>query len=234
MDGTAKLAQSTLADSLNAACAAMAQYMAWDSETITENDIEALPDYVFNLAVAAKWLPNPPDLDDSWNAITNEGYEYLGDYLVWPTYREQFVTLIRKTLNNLQPEDGELHRLRRAEQRLREIGLWTGPEQCDDEWLKKNLTVTPGPSPDAPNSTPKRPRNLRAIALMDRWHTKTGESLEELARRSDIKILTLHRIRAGTFSYSKQTDSLKVVAAALEVDGIPCEWQDLLLLPHPR
>ena len=58
MDGTEKLTQSTLADSLNAACEAMAEYMAWDSDTITENDIEALPDYVFNLAVAANWLPN--------------------------------------------------------------------------------------------------------------------------------------------------------------------------------
>jgi hypothetical protein len=224
MYGNAKLTDSTLAESLNAACIAMAHYFVWDDRDLTASDIEALPDHVFNLAVAANWIPKPPEVDDEWGALEDESWTYLGNYVVQRTFEEHFLALIAKTLENLEPVDQELLKLRRAEQRLRDMGLWEGPDECSDEFLKRNMKVNAGLPLEPTTSDPVLPPKPKPTAkeLVERWQDKTGHSLDTLAEMADVGVATVSRIKKGTFSYTKHRDSLKSVASVLE-----CDWQDL-------
>jgi|GEM_PF-6997099 len=215
MDGSETLGNSTISQSVNAACSALAEYLGADGRSISGDDIEALPDYVFNMAVAARWLPKPEVVADVWDDV-DDGSVYLGDYLVSPETREQFVALLHDTLKSLEPFDWELAQLRKAEEILRERGMWKGPEHCDDEWLKANLKISPGPT--------KRPTVKDRI---EKWQAETGFPLEELAHQAGIGIATLYRIRAGKFSYTKHRDSLKGIAAALD-----CDWQEIVPKPN--
>ncbi len=209
MDGNSTLNTSTLAESLNAACAVLADFLECESGKITAAQIAALPDYLFNLAVLARWVPKQLGTDED---VPLEEHEvYLGEYTVERALREEFVSLIHETLNDLQPMDWfEIDRLA-EESELRRKGLLREP--ADD-----------GSAGEVGELHEPRPT---AKELMDRWRRKTGFSLEELAEQAGISIATLNRIRFGNLPYTKQRKSLKDVAAVMG-----CDWQDLIPALH--
>jgi hypothetical protein len=241
MDGNARLTDSTLADSLNAACVALADFYEWSGLNFTQGDIDAIPDRVFKLAIAARWMSKPKEPEDFDPFLEDESSAYLGEYPVQRTFRDEFIAIIRSTLDNLKPMDWEVAELRGIESLLREEGAWTGPERCDDEWLRKNFKITPGATlgelaeqvgmlqkgPSAQSAAQRLPRPT-PIELMDRWQHETGLSLEQLAFRANVSPATLYRIRAGKFSYTKARANLSLIASI-----IGCKWYDLVpIRPH--
>jgi DNA-binding Xre family transcriptional regulator len=205
MDGNSTLTNSTLAESLNAACAVLADCLECQSGKLTAPQIAKLPDYLFDLAVLARWLPKGQHIDDSVPLEDSE--VVLGDYVVQRSFREEFVSLVHQTLNELEPIDwDEIHR------------------QCDETELIRRGLLT-GPTEDGPLMAHDEPHEPRPTPkeLMDCWQRKTGFSLEELAHQAGIGNATLYRIRAGKFPYGKQRESLKALAAVIE-----CNWQDLI------
>ena len=92
----------------DAACALLAKYLAAHTGTITPGQIAALPDFVFELALFAGWLPEIP-IGSGW--ITDEELDadhvVLGQEVVHRNFREQFVALIQETLDEVKLYDEE-------------------------------------------------------------------------------------------------------------------------------
>ncbi len=189
-------------------CEILALYLQEQTEQITAEQIGALSDYVFNVAVWADWIPEAAALKDSSVRFKLGPDEaFLGQFVVHRTFREEFVGLIQETLDGLEPWDLEIAKNKWREEAQREMRL-DELQMAAEEYQRIALVVRP-----------------TAKELMDRWQNETGFSLEELAHRAKVGDATLYRIRAGEFAYTtaRGTESLKDVAAVLG-----CEWQDLI------
>ena len=102
LDGNEKLTETTLSKSLNAACALLAKYLAAQTGTITPGQIAALPDFLFELALFAGWLPALPIGPGFTAEEPDDDHVCLGSEVVHRTFREQFVALIQETVS-VQP-----------------------------------------------------------------------------------------------------------------------------------
>ncbi len=190
MDASDKLDQATLGVALNAVCGGLAEVLLILHGKITKWDIEVIPHWAFEIAVDAGWLPEP-DLDEEpdWKRTVN-----LGVGVVEKSYLDSYMSIIRPTIEKLEPYDPAL-----------------------DKNLPQDRSYLAGPS--APTSgAAESPKSL-----IDRWRDKTGHTLETLAEQAGVSIATLYRIRAGTFRFRKQRESLKAVAAVID-----CEWRQLI------
>jgi hypothetical protein len=212
MDGNQKLTNSTLVRSLNAACASFANFIEAETGEITAKQIAALPDAVFNLAVYAEWLPEPPD-DHEWplQEDLDADHVWLGQFVVERTFREEFTALIQETLNELEPYNAE-------------IGHRKWHEEAQSSMQAEELRLAAEEYHRRASEQPQK-RRPTAKELIKRWQDEAGHSLEVLAEAADVSIATAARIKAGAFSYSTQRgrESLKSVASV-----IGCDWQDLV------
>lgn len=153
LDGSAKLTETTLSKSLNAACAALANYLQAHTEAITLDQLANLPDFVFELALFAGWLPGIPIGPGYITEEPDADHVMLGNQIVDRTFREQFVALIQETLDDVRHYDeGEaLHYYQ--EQKELERKEWLLDEQKQEfERLGKLLN-----SDSAPKVGPKEP-----------------------------------------------------------------------------
>ncbi len=108
MDGNDKLADSTLFKSLNATCGMLIVMLESLSEDITAEQIAQLPDYVFNVAVNAGWIPEP--IGGPSGNVLDSDHVCLGWWVVRRTYREEFVALIQEALSGIEPVNDEVRR----------------------------------------------------------------------------------------------------------------------------
>jgi DNA-binding Xre family transcriptional regulator len=160
------------------------------------------------VAVWADWIPEASALKNSplrYEVGPDEAA--LGQFVVSPSFRDEFVALIQEALGGLEPWSPEIERIRCQEEAKREMHLDSLREAAEEY---QRLAVAAKPT---------------AAALVDGWQTETGFSLEELAHQAGISIATLHRIRGADFEYktARGCESLKGLAAVLE-----CDWQDLV------
>src|ERR1035441_5792540 len=206
MDGNAKLAHTTLSKSLNVACKMFAYYRQNETGEITAEQIASLPDVVFNLAVGAGWLPEPTD-QDNWSPLTelDADHVWLGNFVVHPTFRQQFVALLSESLSEIEPWSREIELRHRHEEFQNEIHL-DQLRQAAEEY--HSLATRPSPK-----------------EVIERWLTENSRTVEELAELADVGVATIYRIKKGEFDYSRNPESLKNVAAV-----IGCDWRDLLPL----
>ena len=94
MDPSDRLDQTTLGETLNAACYAIADAISGGSD-LTSRDVDRMPDHIFTLAVYAGWLPQPVA-----PTVTSETAT-LGRYTVEQAYRDKFLAIIRESLEDL-------------------------------------------------------------------------------------------------------------------------------------
>lgn len=216
MDGNAKLTKITLAKSLNAACATLANYIEAETGEITAKQIAVLPDAVFNMAVDAGWLSEPENQGDYPEELDAD-HVYLGHYVVGREFRETFVALIQQTLNEIEPYSEEIVRRRWHEEAQEEMRF--------DELLKAKQEFERLYSSDFGRDEPAVKPRPGAKDIFRRWQEDTGKSLDELAEKAGWDVQTARRIRDGKFGYTRSRQSLHDFANVLK-----CDWQDLL--PH--
>jgi transcriptional regulator with XRE-family HTH domain len=218
MDRDDKLANSNLFKSLNATCAMFAAILESETKEITADQIARMPDWVFNVAVHAGWIPEP---DRRWQILNPDpDYENLGHWAVRRTYRDDFLALL-EVLKEIEPINEEYwRRVHEEDKKQREKELQIENLLIDAEWIKERceaLGLTSPISMQNPDQTTKP----TAIQIMER----SGYTVEQLSEMSGVSVATIYRIRSGQLAYSRHRESLKALASVLE-----CDWQDLL--PH--
>lgn len=218
MDGNAKLTKTTLAKSLSSVCALLAQYLEHQTGEITPSQIAALPDYVFEVAVWAGWLPEPypyhrpPPLKD-------QGPENvaLGSYDVHCSFREEFVALIQETLDELEPWNAEIARQQEEEYRKARQEEFRTEVHIDELRAAAEEYHSLFPDADAGEGQSQEPQPSTQD-FMEIWLHEHDHTMESLAALAGVDVLTLNRIKHGKFAYTRRPRSLKKVAAAMKCD----------------
>jgi len=204
MDGTRKLPKTTLAKGLNVACAGFANFLeAATGKEITAEQLAKLPDAVFEFALFAGWLPEIPIGPGYRMEEPDADHVMLGGSVVTPTFRDAFVAVIQKTLDEYDLVKIEEHyRLCREEEK----------EAERIEELRSAAVEYQGL---APRPSPRQ--------VIRHWLNETGCTVEGLAEMAALSVPTVNRIMAESLLYSRDPDSLKSVAVV-----IGCDWRDLL------
>ena len=206
MDGKRKLTKTTLGKSLNVVCAGFANFLeAATGKEIAVEQLAKLPDAVFEFALFAGWFPEIPIGPGYSLEEPDANHAMLGGEIVTRTFRDEFVALIQRTLEEYDPIKIEEHyRLCREEEKEEE--RIEGLRSAAEEYHRL-----------APRSSPRQ--------VIRRWLSENSCNVAQLAGRAGMGDATVYRIMAGTFDYERYSENLKNLAAVME-----CDWQELLPL----
>jgi hypothetical protein len=205
MDAKRKLTKTTLGKGLNVACAGFANFLeAATGKEIAVEQLAKLPDAVFEFALFAGWLEIPlgpgysleePDAD----------HAMLGGEIVTRTFRDDFVALIQKTLDEYDPIKIEEHyRLCREEEK-------------EEERLEELRSAAEEYQRLAPRPSPRQ--------VIRRWLSENSCNVAQLGARAVVGEATIYRIMRGKYDYERYSENLKNLAVVMD-----CDWQELLPL----
>jgi hypothetical protein len=218
MDATDKLSQTTLAQTLNATCAAFAEGFFSAHLKLSKRDIDLIPDLVFNLAVNAGWLPVPADEDEVSDL---EGYVWLGEHTVEEAYRDAFLSLIQGTLDEMDPHDFD------ADEEAQE---WEQEqEQFSDVPEERGQGAAIPAFEDPAQLLMRRKRDLGVswgkLAMIAKNHFRTQQEADikagiVISRGGTFTVDTIYRMLNGR---AGRMESTKALAAA-----VGCDWHALV------